>query len=632
MVSPDQRHGSSGDSQLAEGFSTWEKDVVKVLAKSARKEPGEMPSDAWRSLIHTTPDGIAVNPLYTGLDDIPEHPAPGQFPFVRGGKREGLPDGAWHVTEHFTAGSDPKSANELLVDSLGHGTSAVSLDASAADIPALLEGVFLELAPVIVDAGGHTPETTAALFSLIDSAAEAGDLTGERKDIRVLAACAPGTAAVFGYESASTDDAVSTAVAAAGRGEAIRSLLADGASAHERGATDGQELGIALAAAVEYVRALANAGLSTAQALDQIWFRFSATPDQFATIVKMRAARTLWARVCEVLGEPEHGDAPQHAVTSLAASTRRDPYVNMLRSTVAAFAAGLGGAEYVTVNAFDATLDGGLSGTSRSFASRMARNTQLLLIEESHLGHVVDPAGGSWYVESRTAELAETAWTYFQEIESAGGLFASSDKVSSDLVAARAARTALVANRKHPLTGLSEFPNLAEKPLPKEQRAPQRYFYGEAYESLRDRSDDFLDRTGQRPTVAFFGLGKVAERSARNTFVVNLFAAGGIVAHDVEVTAIDDYAKAAKDFVTSPVGAAQASFIAVLCGADIRYSEAGADAVAALRDAGADIVYVAGSAKPFAEAEGNGRPDEFLSMGVDVIETMSSVASQLGVK
>lgn len=632
MVSPDQPHGTSGKSKLAEGFSTWEKDVVKVLAKSARKEPDELESDAWRSLIYTTPDGIEVNPLYTSLDEIPEHPAPGQFPFVRGGKREGLPDGAWHVTEHFAAGGDPKAENEQLLDSLGHGTSALSIDVSAADLPSMLDGVLLELAPIIVDAGGSTPETATALFSLIDEAGTAGALTGERKDVRVLAACAPATAALFGYESARPDEATDLAVAAAQRGESIRSLLADGASAHERGATDAQELGIALAAAVEYVRRLADAGLTTAQALEQIWFRFSATPDQFATIVKMRAARALWARVCEVLGEPDRGDAPQHATTSLAASTRRDPYVNMLRSTVAAFAAGLGGAEYVTVIAFDATLDGGLAGTSRSFASRMARNTQLLLIEESHLGHVVDPAGGSWYVESRTSELAETAWAYFQQIESAGGLSYSADKVTSDLDAAREARAALVANRKHPLTGLSEFPNLAEKPLPKEQRTPRRYFYGEDYESLRDRSDDFLDLTGQRPTVAFYGLGKIAERSARNTFVVNLFAAGGIVAHDLDVTSIDEYAQAAKDFVGSELGKTQESFIAVLCGSDKRYSENGADAVTALRDAGADIVYVAGSAKPFADATGRSRPDEFLTMGVDVIEIMSGVASQLGVK
>lgn len=632
MVSPDQPHGSSGDSQLAEGFSIWEKDVVNVLAKTSRKDPDEMPEDAWRSLIHTTPDGIAVNPLYTGLDAIPEQPAPGQFPFVRGGKREGLPESAWHVTEHFRCEGDPKSANELLLSSLGHGTSALSLDVSAADLPSVLDGVFLELAPIIVDAGGDTPETTTALFSLIDGAAESGALTGEREDVKVLASCAPATASVFGYASASADEATSLAVAAAERGESVRPLLADGASAHERGATDGQELGIALAAAVEYVRRLVDAGMTTARALDQIWFRFSATPDQFATIVKMRAARALWARVCEVLGEPERGDAPQHAVTSLAASTRRDPYVNMLRSTVAAFAAGVGGAEYVTVNAFDAALDGGLSGTSRTFAGRMARNTQLLLIEESHLGHVVDPAGGSWYVESRTTELSETAWEYFQQIESAGGLTSSTDKIASDLEAAREARATLVAKRKHPLTGLSEFPNLAENPLPKEQRAPQRYFYGEDYESLRDRSDDFLDQTGERPTVAFFGLGKIAERSARNTFVVNLFAAGGIVAHDVAVTAIDEYAQAAKDFVDSPLGSAQGSFIAVLCGADKRYAESGANAVATLRDAGADAVYVAGSAKSFADAEGRNRPDEFLSMGVDVIEIMSGIASQLGVK
>lgn len=632
MVSPDKPHGSTGDSTLAEGFSTWENDVVKVLAKTSKKEPAELDRDAWRSLVHTTPEGVAVNPLYTGLDELPEQPAPGQFPFVRGGKREGLPDSAWHVTEHFAAHTDPKSANELLLDSLGHGTSALSLDAPAGDLKALLDGVYLELAPLIVDAGGHTPETTTALFTLIDEAGEAGELTGERKDIKVLAANAPGTSAVFGEDSAEPGAAFAVAGVASERAESIRTILADGAAAHEHGATDAQELGIALAAGVEYVRALTASGLSTASALAQIWFRLAATPDQFATIVKMRAGRALWSRICEVLGEPASGDAPQHAVTSLAAMTRRDPYVNMLRTTVAAFAAGVGGAEYVSVNTFDAALEGGLDGTSQSFARRMARNTQLLLIEESHLGHVIDPAGGSWYVESRTAELSEAAWAYFQEIEAAGGLTSSKTKIDTDLESARAERAGIVADRRKPLTGLSEFPNLGEKPLPKAQRNPQRYFYGESYESLRDRSDEFLERTGRRPSVAFFGLGKIAERSARNTFVVNLFAAGGIDAHDVGVTAVDEYAEAAARFVDQPVGKVQDTCIAVLCGSDKRYAESGPEAVAALRAAGVDTVLVAGSAKPFAEAEGPSRPDEFLSMGVDVIEAMSSVAAQLGVK
>lgn len=632
MVSPANPHDINANSPLGEGFSAWEKDVVKVLAKSSRTEPGDMPADAWRSLVYTTPDGIDVNPLYTGLDETPEPPAPGQFPFIRGGKREGLPDGAWHVTEHFAAAGDAKTTNELILDSLGHGTSALSLDSAAEELQPLLEGVYLELAPLIVDAGAHTPATARALFSLIDSVAESDELTGARADIKVLVACAPGTAEIFGEDTASTDDALGVAHVAAERSESIRTQLADGSAAHENGATDAQELGIALAAAVESVRHLVSSGLSTTQALAQVWFRLAATPDQFATIVKMRAGRALWSRVCQVLGEPDAGDAPQYAVTSLAASTRRDPYVNMLRSTIAAFAAGVGGAEYVRVNTFDAALDGGLEGTSRSFARRMARNTQLLLIEESHLGHVVDPAGGSWYVESRTSALSDAAWSYFQRIETAGGLSAAAAQISSDLAATRQERAAVVANRQQPLTGLSEFPNLGEKPLPANQRGPQRYFYGESFESLRDRSDDFLDATGHRPTVAFFGLGKIAERSSRNTFVVNLFAAGGIDALDLSVTEVGEYSDAAERFTSDGPGTAQRAFIAVLCGSDKRYSESGPGAVAALRAAGADKVLVAGSPKAFTDAEGQAAPDEFVSMGIDVIATMSAVASQLGVK
>lgn len=631
--------GPSTD-ELRDAFSAWERDVVKVLAKSSRKDPAELAGDAWRTLIHTTPDGLEVDPLYTPLDELPEQPAPGEFPYVRGGRRRGLPDSGWHVVERVETGDSADgtddasvtAAHDVLLTALGAGASALWIDTTASRVPALLDGVYLELAPVLADAGRHTPEVVRALRAEAERAAQAGELTGERADVRLFAACAPDTDALAGLDGCSRADALALAGEAASADDTVRALLADGLSVHERGATDAQELGIALAAAVGYVRALVDSGLSTADAVAQVWFRLAATPDQFATIAKMRAGRGLWARVAEVLGVPDAGDAPQHAVTSLAASTRRDPYVNMLRSTVAAFAAGVGGAEYVSVREFDATLPGGLAGTSRSFARRMARNTQLLLLEESHLGHVVDPAGGSWYVESRTAELSEAAWSYFQEIEALGGIAGAREKIDADLAEARASRTAAVASRTHPLTGLSEFPSLAEAALPAGQRAPERYSYGDAFEALRDRSDAFLESTGRRPTVALAGLGAAAERSARNTFVVNLLASGGVDVVDLGTESAGDYAAALADFASSEVGRAQSATVAVLCGSDKRYGTEGAEAVAALRDAGAAAVLVAGSAKAFGGPEGPSRADDYLAQGIDVVAAMASVAAQLGVK
>lgn len=631
MGTPDPNQTSPSREELQEQFATWEKDVVKILARSSRKEPSELPTDAWRKLIHTTPEGLEVNPLYTRLDEGDEQAAPGQFPFVRGGSQAGRPDSGWFVAEQFSAGDDAKAANETLLGALEQGTSALWLDASAGDIPALLKGVYLELTPLIVDSAAISA-TTEAVYQAVESAATDGKLTGERSDVRINVAAAPFTDALAESEDGiSPDTAAALAEIAAGRPESVRSLLADGSVAHELGATDAQELGIAVAAAVENVRAAVAGGLSVEDAVSQVWFRFAATPDQFATIAKMRAARALWARVAQVLECPTAGDAPQHAVTSLAASTRRDPYVNMLRTTVAAFAAGIGGATYVTVRPFDAAL-GELAGTSRSFVRRMARNTQLLLLEESHLGHVIDPAGGSWYVEAYTSELAEAGWSYFQKLEAAGGLGSALDTVREDLAAARADRDQVVAKRKHPLTGLSEFPNLAEKPLPAEQRDIDRYSYGEAFEKLRDRSDAFLESTGQRPTVALAGLGLPAERSARTTFVVNLLAAGGIDVVDLEVSQTSEYQGAFEGHLASDVNKAQQSPVALLVGTDKRYAENGGEAVAALRSAGAEKVLVAGAAKAFGEASGDQAADEFLAMGIDAVAALTGLAAQLGVK
>ena len=358
------------------------------------------------------------------------------------------------------------------------------------------------------------------------------------------------------------------------------------------------------------------------QALAQISFRLSATDDQFQSIAKFRAGRLMWARVAEALGAPEAGSAPQHAVTSSAMMSRRDPWVNMLRVTLAAFGAGVGGATAVTVWPFDTSIPGGLDNTSRTFSERMARNTQLLLLEESHLGHVIDPAGGSWYVESLTDSLAEAAWAIVQSVEAAGGLRAALDdgSVDSDIERIRTERDRAIAHRTMPVTGVSEFPNLGEPALDASRRGGPGYRYGLAFERLRDRSDAHLESTGSRPTVLLAGLGPQAETTGRITFAANLLAAGGVEARNPQVTAADQYA-----------GVADGARIAVLCGADKRYAGEGADAVRALRAAGVEIVYVAGSAKGFPD-EADARPDGFLSLGIDAATHLTTILDQLGVQ
>lgn len=288
-----------------------------------------------------------------------------------------------------------------------------------------------------------------------------------------------------------------------------------------------QELGASLATGVAYLRELTGAGLSVEQACAQIEFRYAATADQFLTIAKLRAARRLWARVAEVCGAPGAGAQVQHAVTSPVMMSRRDPWVNMLRTTIATLAAGVG-ADSVTVLPFDHAL-----GLPDAFARRIARNTSTILIEESHLSRVIDPAGGSWYVEKLTDELAHAGWEFFQGIEQSGGQAAAlrSGRLGQDLADTWAARSVKLAKRREPITGVSEFPNLAERPVER-LPAPEspsgglpRVRRDEAYEELRARSDAHLAATGARPRIYLATIGPAAAHTARSTFVANLFQA-----------------------------------------------------------------------------------------------------------
>ena len=179
------------------------------------------------------------------------------------------------------------------------------------------------------------------------------------------------------------------------------------------------------------------------------------------TIAKFRAARQLWARVAEVVGEPDAGAARVHAVTSMPMMAQRDPWVNMLRTTLAAFAAGVGGADTVLVHPFDAAIPGGFPGTAASFARRIARNTQLLLLEESHIGRVLDPAGGSWFVEDLTEQLAEQAWEHFRDdrvqrrLRRGPRLRRRADRRGAPTGAPTTSH-----HRRTALTGVNEYPNL----------------------------------------------------------------------------------------------------------------------------------------------------------------------------
>ena len=408
-----------------------------------------------------------------------------------------------------------------------------------------------------------------------------------------------------------------------GRGFVGPFALADGRAVHDAGGSEAQELAFALGLALAYLRALEADGIALERACPAISFRLSADADQFLTLAKFRALRLLWARVEAACGlEPKPVFIA--AETAWRMLTQRDPYVNMLRATMATFSAGLGGANSITVLPHTLAL-----GLPDPFARRVARNTQLILLEESNLAKVSDPAAGSGGIEALTQQLCEAAWQLFQEIERAGGISAALEKnlIQRKVATTRAAREANIARRKDALTGASEFPNLAEaKPAVLDAKPVQPAVKSEAkirfdalspirlaepFERLRDLSDEILKAKGSRPKVFLANLGTAAEFTARATFARSFFETGGIEA--VASEGFGDPAALAMAFKAS--GAA----LVCLCSSDKVYAEHARSAAEALQAAKAKHIYLAGRAgaqEPALRAAG---VSDFIFAGSDAL-------------
>jgi len=617
--------------ELEQVRDRWRAAVAGVLSKSTRKDPAELGEQPEHLLDTPTYDGLAVRPLYTAFDELPEPPLPGDWPYLRGADALRDVNSGWKVAEAFPAAAGATGdANSAVLAALGDGVSALlvrvgesRVDESAVapdELEGLLAGVYLSMAPVILDAGADYSAACDAMMALVSEVEP-----DQRATLSIDLGADPLTAALSERPAPTIEEVVAVASGVAGD-SGVRAITVDGPAFHNLGANATWELAGSVAAAVAYLRVLTESGMSVGQALRQISFRLAADDDQFMTLAKMRAVRHLWARVAEVVGEPEGGGAVVHAETSLPMMTQRDPWVNMLRTTLAAFGAGVGGADTVLVFPFDVAIPGGFPGTARSFARRIARNTQLLLLEESHVGRVLDPAGGSWFVEDLTEQLAERAWQQFQAIEARGGFVDARAYVADRIAETAARRTDDIAHRRTAITGVNEFPNLAEPALSQNgssaspRVAGNLARYAAGFEALRDRSDVFLARTGSRPQALLLPLGPLAEHNIRTTFAANLLASGGVEA--INPGTVD------ADGVAAAVSNAGSPTAAVICGTDTRYGTEAAGVVEAARRAGVSRVYLAGPQKAVADADP--QPDEFLTAKIDAVEALSNLLTRLG--
>jgi methylmalonyl-CoA mutase len=593
----------------------WAAAVAKALDRSGELAPDE----ALARLRTTTYDEITIEPLYTAADAPGPDAAgfPGAAPFERGRTAAGTQPTGWDVRQRVDAAAGPGRA----VEELERGATSILLDLTGVEsvtadvVGAALEGVLLDLAPVVLAAGARWQAAAEAVGSHLQSGSLGADPLGET-------AAGAISAAALDAEL----DAVAGWISQLGSGRPdLRVVTVDGSRFHAAGASDAQQLGATVAAGIDYLRALDERGVSPADAIARIELRLAATADQFATIATFRAVRSLWAGVAEAVGAPD-ATSPIHAVTATAMMTAYDPWVNALRSTVACFAAGIAGADAVTVLPHDHVRGDAATELGR----RIGRNTQSILLDESHLGEVLDPAGGSWFVERYTEQLADAGWAWVQEIEAVGGFRAAvaSGLIADGIADTRAARQRDVDLRRAPLTGLSEFPNVHELIPPAVAvvaegagpLAPHRW--SQEFEALRRRVDA-VAAAGARPAVFLATIGAPAVFTPRVTFARNFFEVAGLATVTGPVS--DDPAAIAAAFRTS------GTTVACLCSSDPVYGEQAVNVARALLDAGAGAVYVAGRPKAALGDLAAIGVERTIHVGADVRATLAELLGLLEV-
>lgn len=600
---------------LAAGFpqvtpEAWADMAAAVVNKSRTDDAAVDGPGAVEALSSELPGGLEIDPIYWSQER--SLGLPGAMPFTRGrGPR--IPDLPWHVCQ-LHDDPDVATSRTAVLDDLERGVSALWLHVgddgiAADDVAEVLGDVLADLAPVTVSSWTDQSAAAAALVSAweakgVDPAVVRGSLGHDPIGLAAVVGGAPDLSPLAEAVALCTD-----------RWTGVRAITVDTRVHHDAGASDQDEIALALATALDYVRHLTGAGVPAGEAFRRVEFRIAATADQFVTIAKLRALRRTWARIGEVLEVPQDDrGAWVHAVTSWRMQTRTDPWVNILRDTIACLAASAGGADAITVLPYDHVL-----GLPTPFSRRIARNTQSILAAESNVARVADPAGGSNYVETLTDDLARAAWTWFGELDAAGGAAAglASGTIAERLAATRAARDADLATLELPLTGTSTFPLAGEELL---ERAPRAQVAADGLPRRRDGQvfEDLRARTASGDvSVPVIALGSPREHTTRVSFVANLLGVAGVRPETVVAATADD--------VTAAVDAAKGAKVAILASSKKGYEALAEPTVAALRATGVTQVLVAGSSSEVGPVPVDGE----VRSGTDIVVLLENLLDLL---
>ena len=609
----------------------WEEVITKDL-KGA---------DYQKKLVWRTAEGFNVRPYYRA-EDLKEikhlEAGIGEFPYVRGVKK----CNKWRIYQTLEV-ECPKEANATALAALKGGAEGLGFviknkEFSAADLDTLLAGI--DLKSVEITFSGCA---TAAVAELMIAKADREGLDPEETRINFMLDPIAGKLTLKGTFGCSEDGSkafnkIKELIEKADKYKKMRMIGINGQNFHNSGSTIVQELAFTLAAGHEYIVKLTEAGLGIDQIAPRMRFSMAVSSNYFMEIAKFRAARMLWANIVKAYNPqcPCSAKMFTHAVTSKWNITAYDPYVNMLRGTTEAMSAAISAIHSLEVLPFNTAYE-----KPTEFSSRIARNVQLLLKNESHFDNVVDPAGGSYYIENLTQSIAEQAWALFKEVEDKGGYIAAFKAgFIQDAVEASANKKDLnIATRREILLGTNQYPNFTETADPaiteevvsREAKAcgcgckagaesavrPLKpYRGGMAFEAMRLS----VDRSGKQPKAFMLTCGSLAMARARAQFSSNFFGCAGIKPIDnTFFKSVEEGVKAALESKAE---------IVVVCAADDDYATVAPQVKELLGDKAILVVAGAPACMPELEAQGI---KNFIHVRSNVLETLQAYIKELGI-
>ncbi|MFH1160204.1 MAG: methylmalonyl-CoA mutase family protein [bacterium] len=511
-------------------------------------------ADYQRKLIWETPEGFPVRPYYRA-EDLNElgylSSPPDEFPYIRGNK---VADNAWIIQQDIEP-ENIREANRIAIQAIGQGVGAIGFDARSITTPKdmhmLLEGIVPARTSIHFIKSQSYPLTLELFLSALDHLGiDAGMIKGSLNFDPIGYLLANGDFHISKQNN--FEEAGSLVTTLNRRLPFFKAITVDGSRFQDAGSTLVQELAFSLAAGNEYLVELTGRGIPVEEITARMTFTFALGSSFFLEIAKLRAARLLWAKIVEQYkpADKETCKMDIHCITARWNKTIFDPYVNLLRTTTEGMSGAFGGVNSMAILPFHVAYQ-----QRDDFGDRIARNQQLIFMEESYLDKVVDPAAGSYFIENLTDSIAIHAWDLFRQVEEKGGLIECilSRFVQDSVWKSRQTKEQEAASHKLLILGTNQFPNLQETMRDRifslKEQEPEResrykklspFRVAEPFEKLRLATERFVNAGNARPAVFLFPIGNPTMRLARTGFSANFFGCAGYrIIESNEITDID---------------------------------------------------------------------------------------------